>query len=144
MTMRFAAPIVLTASLLFGCTGDGEDDLDVEPSSTVDAQAELAERVAELEQRLDQAPDVELPDLQAIEQRIDDALETLDGLREEMDLDRDARLGFAERVDDVEADLRNSLADLRDELQAIRAEIADLEIRYQVLQERIDRMDRGG
>ncbi|MEX0705171.1 MAG: hypothetical protein WD041_00990 [Nitriliruptoraceae bacterium] len=140
MTMRIAALIVLAVVLLPGCTSGADDELLAELASTRQAQAELAGRVADLERELAEVPEVEVPDLDGLDQRVTRALDTVEALREDIDLDRDARLEFGERVDDVEGDLRTSLADLRDELQGIRAEIADLDIRYQVLQERIDRL----
>ncbi|MEX0952271.1 MAG: hypothetical protein WDZ26_00405 [Nitriliruptoraceae bacterium] len=140
MTMRIAALIVLAVVLLPGCTSGADDELLAELATTQQAQAELAGRVADLERELAEVPEVEVPDLDGLDQRVTRALDTVEALREDIDLDRDARLEFGERVDDVEGDLRTSLADLRDELQGIRAEIADLDIRYQVLQERIDRL----
>jgi len=72
-----------------------------------------------------------------------DALDDLvTELADDLAAERSARLDFGGQLDGLESELRASIADVRDVMTEIRALIEDLEIRYEILQRRIDQMQQ--
>lgn len=134
---------ILLAVVVFlaSCNGDPADrattDANGELDRLVTQNTGLVERVDEIERQLEQL----LGDDDSIDvNRLIEDLARVEAMADQLAEEREARLAFAQRVEELEQDLRTSIVDLRDDLQALRGLIDDLEIRYQVLQQRIDRL----
>jgi chromosome segregation ATPase len=137
--------IVLLALVLAACGGDQ----DAQPSADGDrpalaplveerlaAESELRERIEALEAALEGAPSAD----GSLERRLDELDEALRVLDARFTAEQTERIEIGTRLDEAERDLRASVADVRDALERLRGQLQDLEIRYEVLQERIDRM----
>jgi chromosome segregation ATPase len=139
-----ATAIVLAALAVAACGGEADDTAPTatEPALTrvveerLAVEAELRERIEVLEAALDGAPG----GVDSLERRLgalEDGLRVLDNRVSAEQIDR---IALGTRLEEAERDLRASTADVRDTLEHLRGQIQDLEIRYQVLQERIDRL----
>ncbi len=142
-----ARAIVVLLALGAGCSSDPSGPEDSNLTAALEQQQEahaaLAERLDALETALEGSVITQREDrLAHVEDALEDMAGQVDRLAEQLLAEGEARLAFAEGVDELEGQLRSALADVRDATNALQAQIDDLQVRYEVLQERIDRIDR--
>lgn len=135
---------LLVAVAVAACASDSGTTIeeDAAPTSQPGLAAMLEDRLAveaELRERLDELEAAVGDDI-GVERRLDELEQALSQLDARTIAEQTERIELETRLDEAERDLRASVADVRDALERLRGQLQDLEIRYQVLQERIDRL----
>lgn len=157
--LRIALLLVLAAALIvvpFVWPSDGQDDLadDVvalraELREREDAEAELRERIEELEAAQlpasepdDDGPDPHAERLDDVEEELARLVDALTVLEADLDAGASSRAELQQRIDAVDADLRGALGELRGGIDELRGQLALLRDRVEVLTTRIDDLER--
>lgn len=145
--MRASTPValLLSAALLAGCSGDDEvDDLREGLAARERAEADLLERLEELEKRLDSTETEEAVEpvdpeaLDGLEEQLNELSGSLSGLEDQVASERATREEVAAELEATAGDLRSTLSELRGALDELRGEVEDLRVRYEILQQRVD------
>lgn len=117
------------------------DDLRVELQDQRDGRAALERRVEDLEAAVaDATADDGLADrLDAVDEELERVVDGLTVLEEDLAAESSARAQLAEDIEVTDRDLRNGLAELREDLDAVRGSVGLLDDQVEVLRERVDR-----
>lgn len=146
--MRPSLPLVLLAvpALMAGCSnGEAAERIAQEQ----EAREALEARVDELESQLDDAldeDDEELASARALSSVEDDvasAAERLDTVQERLDEADQDRAALREDYEGATGDLRSTLADAQERLDALEGEASQLRTLYETLRDRLDEQQRG-
>lgn len=148
--LRVLGMLALTAVVACGPsaeeTSQPTTDLEALLADQTAINEDLARRIDALEQQLAlEGPSAGLggpADIEELTAQLNDLDESITRIDDEVAAERDARLDLGVLLNDFERDVRDSIADLRDTSGELRALIQDLEIRYQILQQRIDQMQQ--
>ena len=140
--------LLLSAVLLTAGCGDESDDLDglrAELETREQAEAELAERLDELEavlQGRDEPDTADPEEVAELADRLDDLASEVAALEDAVDAEQRTREEVAAELEATAGDLRSTLSDVQAELDSLRGELEDLRVRYEILQERVDEQSR--
>lgn len=147
LVRRLLCLLVPVAVLAAGCGDepDGLDELRNELEARERAEAELAERLEDLESRLDgrREPETVGPgELEELANRVEDLAGEVSGLDDAIGTERRTREEVAAELEATAGDLRSTLTDVQGQLETLRGQLDDLRVRVEILQERVDEQDR--
>ncbi|MEX2486418.1 MAG: hypothetical protein WD377_02245 [Nitriliruptoraceae bacterium] len=139
-TIRAWLATIVVGAVLAACGPNPSSDVETRVTALAEAQDELRQRVDALDSSagLDSA----IARINALEARIDDAVERLENIDADLDAADQARDELTSELAALSETLGAELADVRDTFVGLDARIADLDVRYEVLQTRIDRLQR--
>jgi chromosome segregation ATPase len=143
--MRTPRPLLaslLIVAALFACaSGDDVGDLDDRLANVEAAQASMQSRLDALDDDIADAT-TSVERIAAIESALDDLDRHITDLSDTVDEQLDAQEAQLAALGSAVDDLRGALQAVRDDAAALDARIADLGVRYEVLQARIDRLQQ--
>lgn len=147
LVRRMLCLLVPLAVLAAGCgeEPDGLAELRDELEAREQAEAELAERLDDLESQLDgrREPETVGPgELEELANRVEDLAGEVSGLDDAVGAERRTREEVAAELEATAGDLRSTLTDVQGELETLRGQLDDLRVRVEILQERVDEQDR--
>jgi chromosome segregation ATPase len=150
--LHLLVPTVALAVGLSGCASDDGDEVEelrAELIARSEAEEELATRLEQLEERLEQELDALGADvstdtrLDGLEDHLDRLEATLGVLDDRLEDEGAARRAAAEEAETATAELRSTLVGIQGTLDELRTETDELRTLYETLRDRLDRQQRG-